>query len=274
MVTRKIFRVFLQDIFRKTYLLGTVEKMRYGLKLWLYRTKNKHFKAANPDFALPPEHLAFDAYSAPHWDFYKISGEVTAKFLAGITSKYFSSSHPLQSIFEWGCGPGRIIRQLRAPFGNKVEIYASDYNPETIEWCSKNIPGVSFVKNELQPPLPYPDNKFDFVYAISIVTHLTEENGLQWVKELYRTIKPGGVLLITTDGDNAYRTELLPDEKRKYDTAGIVVRGKYEEGKKMFLTRHSPRYVREKLLQDFEVLEHKTLSFPFMKQDYWVARKR
>lgn len=273
MVTRKLFRVFLQTILRKTYLLTTVEKLRYMMKVWICRDKNKQFKAANPNFALPPEHLAFDAYSSSHWEFYKLSGELTAKFLVTITNKYFSNGHPLQSMYEWGCGPARIVRQLGPIYGNSVEIYASDYNPETIEWCSKHIPAVRFIKNELQPPLPYADNKFDFVYAVSVFTHLSEANGLQWAKELHRILKPGGILLITTDSDNAYRKELLPGEKRKYRTAGIVVRGQYEEGKKMFMTRHSPSYVKDKLLQDFEILEQVSMAFPFMRQDYWIAKK-
>ena len=61
-------------------------------------------------------------------------------------------------------------------------------------------------------------------------------------------------------------------KKKKYESAGIVVSGKYEEGKKMFLARHSPKYIRETLLASFEILEHVPLGFPFMKQDYWVAR--
>lgn len=273
MITRKIFRVLLQTALRKTWLLAPVEKLRYRIKVWIYRDKNKEFKLNNPDFALPPEHLAFDAYSSSHWEFYKLSGELTAQFLATITDKYFSNGHPLQSMYEWGCGPARIVRQLGTIYGNKVAIHASDYNPETIEWCSKHIAGVKFIKNELQPPLPYPDNTFDFVYAVSVFTHLSETNGLQWAKELQRILKPGGILLITTDSDNAYRKELLPAERRKYKTAGIVVRGQYEEGKKMFMTRHNPAYVKEKLLYDFEILEQVSMAFPFMRQDYWVARK-
>jgi SAM-dependent methyltransferase len=273
MITRKLFRVRIQSLLRKIRLLSLADRARYHIKVWMLGKRNRKFKAENPGFALPPSYLAFDAYSSSHWEFYKVSGEQTASFLTTITCKYFSADNPLSSIYEWGCGPARITRHLPSVFKD-TEIHASDYNAQTIEWCREQIAGVSFIKNELHPPLPYPGNKFDFVYAISVFTHLSEMNGLNWAAELYRVLKPGGILLITTDSDSVYQKEFLTHEKKKYDTSGIVIKDEYEEGKKMYLTRHSPRYIKEKLLQPFEILEHVPGVFPFMKQDYWVARKR
>jgi SAM-dependent methyltransferase len=274
MITKKIFRVKIQRILRNSYLLAPVERLRYYLKMLIFRKKNKRFIRENPDFTLPPSHLAFDAYSSNHWAFYKISGEITAKLLHDVTIKYFSVDNPLTTVYEWGCGPARIIRQLPAVLDKGVEFHASDYNEETIDWCKKNVPGIHFLKNELQPPLPYTDNKFDFIYAPSVFTHLSETTGLQWAIELHRVLKPNGILLITTNSDRAYQKELLADERKIYNEVGVVVRAKYEEGKKMFLTKHNPLYVREKLLQQFEIIEHVPSAFPFMKQDYWIARKR
>lgn len=257
---------------RKIRLLALADQARYYYKTWRLRKRNRQFIAANPGFALPPAYLAFDAYSSSHWEFYKVSGEQTASFLKTIADTYFPGGHSLSAVYEWGCGPARITRQMPAVFG-PVELHASDYNAQTIAWCKENIPGVHFMKNELRPPLSYPDNMFDFIYAVSVFTHLSEKNCLDWAHELYRVLRPGGILLITTDSDSVYRKEFLPAEKKEYDTKGIVVKGRYEEGKKMFLTRHSPKYIREKLLQPFEILEHVPEVFPFMKQDYWVAKK-
>lgn len=223
---------------------------------------------------LPPVHLAFDAYDAPKWKFYKESGDATARFIKELTEKYFDSNRPVKSIYEWGCGPGRVIRHLPKQFGDFVEIHGSDYNAETIEWCKKNIPGVHFDLNELAPPLIYFDNKFDFIYCISVFTHLSEENGLKWAQELFRILKHGGILILTTLGENSFNTELLPGEKTKYINKGIIVRGKYTEGRKMYLTFHNPEYVRQTLLKKFEVLEHIPNGFPYVSQEYWVARKK
>jgi predicted SAM-dependent methyltransferase len=163
---------------------------------------------------------------------------------------------------------------LPALFGKTVEIYGSDYNSETINWCEQNIPGIHFFLNELNPPLRHPDNKFDLVYCISVFTHLSAETGINWANELFRVLKPGGILVITTSGDNTYNTELLADEKKKYKETGIVVRGQYQEGKKMYLARHNPAYVKENLLKKFELLQYIPAGFPFIEQDCWIVRKR
>lgn len=273
MITKKIIRVRIQQTLRNAYLLAAADKLRYFAKVLLYQKKNRKFIRQNPGFVLPPSWLAFDAYSSNHWEYYKVSGEVTVKFLQGITNEYFSTGNPLRAIYEWGCGPARIARQLPTVFSAGIELHASDYNRATIEWCQRNIPHVQFIQNNLYPPLPYPDNKFDFIFGISVFTHLSESNCLAWADELHRVLRVGGIVLITTDSDSAYEIEMLPAEKKEYDTAGILVRDKYEEGKKMFLTRHSPRYIREKLLRRFEILQHVPKEFPFMKQDYWIARK-
>jgi SAM-dependent methyltransferase len=274
MISRKIFRAKLQRVLRNTGLLAPAEKLRYYFKVVKLRNRNRRFIEDNPGFTLPPPYLAFDAYSSSHWEFYKVSGEITARFLGEIISRYFPPANHITSIYEWGCGPARIIRQLPIVIGREdVSYFASDYNEQTIQWCKSNIEGVNFTSNQLEPPLSYEDDKFDFIYAASVFTHLSEDNAIKWVNELRRVLKPTGILLITTNSDAAYQKELLSDEKRKYESEGIVVSGKYEEGKKMFLARHSPAYIRNKLLASYTILEHVPLGFPFMKQDYWIARK-
>lgn len=272
-MTIKIFRVRVQKILRQAGLLSLVEKLRYYQRSLKYRKSNKAFIKKNPGFSLPPAHLAFDAYDAPKWKFYQESGEGTAMFIKELSEKYFGLTNTLTGVYEWGCGPGRVIRYLPEKFGASVEIYGSDYNAETIEWCKKNIIGVHFELNELTPPLIYSSNKFDLIYCISVFTHLSKDTGEKWICELSRILKTNGILILTTLGKNSFSTELLPDEKTKYQQEGIVVRGKYKEGRKMFLSFHNPEYVRGTLLKKFEVVEHIPTGFPYISQECWVARK-
>ena len=274
MSTQKALRVKIQNSLRRMRLLTLVEKVRFVSKVWSLKKRNKVFIGQNPGYPLPPQYLAFDAYSAPDWFFYKESGEATAAFLAETAKQYLTGNNKLSSIYEWGCGPGRVIRHLPAVLGPSVKVYGSDYNPGTIEWCSKYLTEISFSLNGLNPPLVYADQSFDFIYCISVFTHLSETTGLNWADELYRVLKPNGILLITTSGDNAYQRELLKKEKKNYEEGGIVVRGQYEEGKKMYLARHNPKYVKETLLRKFEILKHSPAGFPRIEQDYWIARKK
>lgn len=72
----------IQQVLRKLKVLPIVEMFRYFLSVSKYHFKNKTFIANNPHFRLPPQFLAYDAYSAPDWNFYKKSGEETSFFLA------------------------------------------------------------------------------------------------------------------------------------------------------------------------------------------------
>lgn len=273
MWTVKLFRVRMQSLFRATGLLPFVENLRYYKKRLEYIKRNKVFLKENPGFVLPPAHLAFDAYNAPKWKFYKHSGEDSAQYLQKVTAEYLSPGRKI-SVYEWGCGPGRVVRHLPAVFGDSAEIFGSDYNEETIDWCQKNIPGVEFTLNGLTPPLKYPDNQFDLIYCISVFTHLSPETGVKWANELFRVLNPGGILLLTSLGERFYHNELLPNEKRKYDEEGVVVRGQYKEGKKMFLTIHNPSYIRQMLSDKFEILHYMPDGFPHVPQDCWIVKKR
>ena len=261
----------IQWFFRNSRLLGTIEKLRYLISVVKCFRKNRKFIRANPGFMVPPKSLAYDAYSAPDWNFYKKSGEETALFLAGLARKYLPGVKSPR-LFEWGCGPGRVIRHIASAFSVNDNIYGSDYNHATIKWCKENIPHVYFNLNKLQPPLPFDKDFFDFIYSISVITHLSESISHLWIAELFRTTRPGGIIIITTNGDSR-KNIMLPDELEAYQRDGFVIRGKIEEGKKMFWACHSPQYLREKLFAAFEVLEYVSVGFPCTGQDCWVLRK-
>ncbi len=65
---------------------------------------------------------------------------------------------------------------------------------------SANLPGIAFAQSPEQPPLPYADHRFDFVFAISIWSHFAEPAALAWLAEMRRILRPGGRLVLTTHG--------------------------------------------------------------------------
>jgi hypothetical protein len=89
---------------------------------------------------------------------------------------------------------------------------------------------------------------------------------------LYRITCPGAVLVISTNGDSRINF-LLPHELANYKATGIVIRDKFEEGKKMFWACHSPKYLKERLFKDFAILDYLPEGFPYTGQDMWVLRK-
>jgi SAM-dependent methyltransferase len=257
-------------LLRKMRLLDLADFMFYIKDRIGNLYSNKEFLLSNRDFPVPPPHLAFDAYATTNWQFYFKSGLDQAQFIANIINENILSGSI--RILEWGCGPGRIIRHLGNFLKHQTyELYGSDYNRETIAWCQKYLKGISFSLNELKPPFPYESNFFDCIFAISVFTHLSEEMHFAWIKELYRVLKPNGVIIITTHGDISSKDRLLLDEKIVYDSGKLVTRGHVREGKKWYLAYHPQEFVRTILLKDFKIISSN--QGRFYEQDLWVAKK-
>jgi SAM-dependent methyltransferase len=267
-------KFFLLRLLRLAGLLKFADSIKFvwgRLKAW---PSNIGFHQRHPGFALPPRHLAFDALNHINWERYRRTGLQHAGLFARLIREHDAAGAPLD-VLEWGCGPGRLIRHVKDLLpGKEVRLTGSDYNPESIAWCRQNLPGIRFVENGLNPPLAFPDASFDVIYSFSVVTHLSETVQLAWMKELRRVLKPGGLLICTTHGDEYRHLLASRDELDAYDAGHIVVQGKYEEGKKWFVAIHPEPFVRNRLLEGLDdVRRVAALPEDGVLQDVWVARK-
>lgn len=261
-------------LIRALGLLRLADAMRFQTHRFAVASKNRDFSRRHPGFVPPPASLAYDAYNHANWEVYWKQGLGHATFFA----KVFRDHLPDRSqwdVLEWGCGPARIIRHLRSAAEGRIRVLAgSDYNPETVAWCSAHIPEVKFHVNGLMPPLPLPDASFDVVYNHSVFTHLSEDAQLAWAEELHRVLRPGGILVCTTHGEG-YRHLLSSDAERARFAAGEVIeQAGYSEGKKWFFAIHPERFVTGKLLRRFSAVIPVRDGPAFgVDQDVWVARK-
>jgi SAM-dependent methyltransferase len=260
------------DLLRKLHLLQFADYLMFIRSVLKDRASNKLFLAQHPDFIPPPAHLAYDAYGHTNWQTYYDMGLRHSRLISDLIRAYISENEI--KICEWGCGPARIIRHLeRISDFTKIELLGTDYNEESIIWCKKNIKNVHFLKNSLEPPLPVEAEVFDCVYAISIFTHLSERMHYAWIQELFRTIKPNGILIFTTHGDSCAKG-LLPADKEKYDSSNLVIKDQIKEGKKHFLAYHPPQFIERKLLKDYAVIRHIDRPAQYqLEQEVWVVKK-
>jgi ubiquinone/menaquinone biosynthesis C-methylase UbiE len=123
-------------------------------------------------------------------------------------------------ILDFGCGCGRIIRYFSGLY-DKSKFYGTDIDKEAISWCSDQLPHLAeFITNEERPPLPFAAEFFDFVYSISIFTHLPEDMQFAWLEELRRVTKKDGFLLITVHGRELFQPSSRR-EKKQFEKAGF-----------------------------------------------------
>ena len=126
--------------------------------------------------------------------------------------------------------------------------------------------------NDLNPPLSYKDNFFDVVYGISIFTHLSKELHFSWMKELFRVLKNGGVLFLTTHG-NAHRFKLLPEEQKLYDKGNLIEHDYKKEGNRLFASYQSPEFFIKLCKENnLKVLKHVVgkMKNNHPQQDVWI----
>ncbi len=234
------------------------------------RSGNRTFKLNNPDVVLPPDYMIYESFQMSYEYYYNDSLD-TAKWLIGYFEKYIELKNI--KILEWGCGPARIIRHLPKLLDRSCEIYGSDYNHKTIDWCKKNIHDINFSINDLQPPLEYESNFFDIIYATSVFTHLSEEMHYAWIEELKRVCKPNRIIFLTTHGDNC-KPKLTDEELNLFEAGKLVVRGNVREGHRTFAAYQPPQFM-QKLFSDVKILEHVTREPEgnYIPQDIWIVRK-
>ena len=82
-------------------------------------------------------------------------------FITALLNRHDLKVDDADAILDFGCGCGRIARHFRSL--KKAKLYGTDYNPELVAWCQRNLPFAEFGVNQLQPPLPYADAKFGFI---------------------------------------------------------------------------------------------------------------
>ncbi|MGL5058794.1 MAG: class I SAM-dependent methyltransferase [Microcoleus sp.] len=100
-------------------------------------------------------------------------------------------------ILDFGCGWGRMIRFFLKNVASE-NLYGIDVDPEMIDICTNTVRKGNFSLVNPEPPTEFANNSFDVVYAYSVFSHLSEPVHIKWVQEFSRILKPGGIMIVTT----------------------------------------------------------------------------
>jgi SAM-dependent methyltransferase len=203
--------------------------------------------------AVPPRRLRVLVAGTPDLERFLRSGEAQASYLRELLVQIGRPLQDIDSILDFGCGCARITRWFSDLAHTRID--GCDYNIELVDWCNANIPFIRARATKLQPPMPYQEKSFDFLYAFSVFTHLSAELAREWMTELRRVIKPGGLLWFTLHGES-YRERLLPEEKARFDAGEIVVWLPEVQGTNLCGAYWPEASVRRMLGEGFELLSH------------------
>jgi ubiquinone/menaquinone biosynthesis C-methylase UbiE len=101
-------------------------------------------------------------------------------------------------VLDFGCGPGGYILPLAGLVGAEGKIYALDMNPAAILAVKSlalkhKLANVETILSDGATGLP--DGSVDVVLLYDVLHHLENQDAI--LKELYRVLKPEGILSVS-----------------------------------------------------------------------------
>jgi len=232
---------YLQSLFSKISLSNLQKEIAYR-------------KNGLPDrYPAPPSKLIFliirSVWSFEYWH----SGLAIINDLQSHFERLNVNSKQFKRILDFGCGCGRLTRQLTR-FKN-AEVYGTDYNERLIAWSSKYLTNSHYACNNLKPPLAYQTEYFDLVVARSVFTHLDYQLQFDWIDELYRIITPGGYLYFTTHSELS--THSLGEHLiHRFKEEGFVSQNSDLQGDNKCAVYQSKDWVYTNLAKKFSAVEY------------------
>lgn len=246
---------------RYKYFINRPDRLRNNLFL----------KEGSPDGRpLPPPHLV--NYVTGKYDlrsFYN-SGAQGSECINQILKKNGINLSQFKHVLDFGCGCGRVIRHWHSLQG--PQFFGTDYNADLIKWCKDHLTFAKFKLNDSSQNLTFDRDQFDFIYAISVFTHLAENLQQPWMRELHRILRPGGYLFFTVHGKSRLN-QLSESEHQDFLSGKLVVIRANSSGTNYCGVFHPEQYIREKLAKEFSIVDFISDGAKDAKQDVYLFRK-
>lgn len=121
------------------------------------------------------------------------------------TLKYYLTKHtPLDAaILDAGCGTGKNMKFFITLGYTNVQGF--DYSADAIEFCKKR--GLNQVQQGNIIDIDWPDESFDAVCCMDVLGSLEPADNILSINELYRVLKPGGIIICNTAALELFRSQ-------------------------------------------------------------------
>jgi SAM-dependent methyltransferase len=243
----------------------------YALNIKLKMSNKRYRKqGASDGLPLPSARLVYLVSGQYNVEAFYNNGIQGFECIKAVLRKNGLYADTFKNILDFGCGCGRITRHWKQL--NRARIYGVDYNAGLLGWCRKNLPFASYEINKPMSMLRRDSGVFDFIYAASVFTHLSEQPQTFWIQELKRVLKPGGIFLITVHGMT--RLNQLPEtEKRRFLAGKPVIVGRNFSGTNFCCVYHPEQYVKNNIARGFKLLDFLPGGAKDTNQDMYLFQK-
>lgn len=97
-------------------------------------------------------------------------------------------------VLDAGCGTGNLVIKMKE---KGARVIGLDNCIEALDRYRKKCPDAEIVVSNLTDKLPFSDNIFDKIAANNVIYTLDKQIRLKLFRELYRVLKPTGILVVS-----------------------------------------------------------------------------
>ena len=133
----------------------------------------------------------------------------------------FLDERKYAKILDIGCGTGSFLYQCEKRFRD-FELHGFEYDGRLINQATKNLK-KSMISQGNAEKISHEDAYFDVVTTFQVIEHIY--NPEQMIAEIYRILKPGGLLLITTPNLNGLGRLISGDKWSGYRDDHVSLKG-------------------------------------------------
>lgn len=139
-------------------------------------------------------------------------------------------------ILDVGCGGGRTVNKLAA-IATQGKVYGVDHSDESIAATKRmNAQWINLGRVEVRvgsvSQLPFPDGMFDLITAVE--THFWWPDLPSDMREVFRVLKPGGVLILIAEVYKGANTTVSRLAGKYASRAGMMLLS-VEEHRELFI---------------------------------------
>ena len=155
------------------------------------------------------------SFAGTEHKFYMRAKAVALQQLAG---SQFGDLH-CRSALDVGCGIGLMEPHLTGVFGELVGIDSAE---QAVAYARSTIRGAEFLAYDGQT-LPFPDNRFDVVFATCVLHHVPPQLRPALLAEMARVTAPGGLTVLFEHNPNNPLTRWVV-ARCEFDRDAILLR--------------------------------------------------